>query len=109
MRSGIGRGCSRPRVGLRRRSGCRTKSFVSRVRQRNLPQLARYLYGKAIPVIGLDEKSLDRFLGLSSWTEPLSDEPLPGPLAEAANWSRQGEIDRIRASVRTMLTGRDGL
>ena len=62
-----------------------------------------------MPISQLDDKSLDRFLSLSGWKEPVSNEPLPGPSPEAMSWSRQGEIDRIRASVRTILARGDGL
>ena len=62
-----------------------------------------------MPITRLHDESLNRFLSLSGWKEPLSNEPLPGPSPEAASWSRQGEIDRIRASVRTILARGDGL
>jgi hypothetical protein len=57
----------------------------------------------------LDDRSLDRFLSLSGWNEPVCTEPLQGPSPEDVGWSRQVEIDRIRASVRTILTRPDGL
>jgi hypothetical protein len=62
-----------------------------------------------MPISDLEDKSFDRFLGLSGWKQPISDEPLPGPLPENTSWSRQGEIDRIRASIRIILTRGDGL
>jgi hypothetical protein len=62
-----------------------------------------------MPISQLDDKSFDRFLSLSGWNEPLSNEPLPGPSAEDKSWSRQGEIDRIRTSVRTILAHGEGL
>jgi hypothetical protein len=57
----------------------------------------------------LDEKDLDRFLGLSGWREPVSTEPLPGPAPDDVAWSRRAEINRIRASVRTILARPDDL
>jgi hypothetical protein len=62
-----------------------------------------------MPINTLDEKSLSRFLSLSGWKEPVSSEPLPGPSPDAARWTRQGEIDRIRLSVRTILAREDGI
>jgi hypothetical protein len=57
----------------------------------------------------LDEKSLDRFTGLSAWNEPVSTEPLPGPAPGDVAWSREGEIDRIRTTVRAVLARNDGM
>ena len=57
----------------------------------------------------LDDHSLSWFLSLSGWKEPVSTEPLPGPSPDATSWSRQGEIDRIRASVQTILVRGAGL
>src|ERR1043166_2424191 len=62
-----------------------------------------------MPINHLHDKSLDRFLGLPGWNDPVSNEPLPGPQVEGTNWSRQAEIDRIRASVRTILARGDEL
>lgn len=62
-----------------------------------------------MPVTHLDDKSFDRFLSLSGWNEPVSSKFLPGPSPEDTSWSRQGEIDRIRASVRTVLARGEGL
>ena len=57
----------------------------------------------------LDEKSLDRYLGLSGWKDRVSTDPLPGPSPSDATWSRKVEIDRIRASIRTILARSSGL
>jgi hypothetical protein len=57
----------------------------------------------------LHENSLDRYIGLSCWSEPVSTEPLSGPPPSETAWSREAEIDRIRASVRTILARADGL
>ena len=66
-------------------------------------------YGRAMPINTLDEDSLSRFLGLPGWKEPVSTEPLPGPSPDATSWTRQGEIDRIRSSIRTILARQDGI
>jgi hypothetical protein len=62
-----------------------------------------------MPITQLDDKSLNHYLSLSGWKEPVSTEPLSGPSPEAVSWSRQEEINRIRASVRSILAREDGL
>lgn len=62
-----------------------------------------------MPPAHLDEKKLDRFLNFSAWGEPISTEPLPGPGPEDVAWSRRGELDRIQADIRDLLTREDGL
>jgi hypothetical protein len=57
----------------------------------------------------LKENSLDRYLGLSAWKLPISTTPLPGPSHGDVAWSRDAEIDRIRARVRTTLARRSGV
>jgi hypothetical protein len=70
---------------------------------------ALYMLGTAMTVTQLDKAGLDRYLGLSGWNEPVSTEPLPGPSLDDAAWSRQAELDRIRASVRTALARSSGM
>jgi hypothetical protein len=57
----------------------------------------------------LDSKDLDRFISFSGWKEQVSPEPLPGPSPSDATWSRRAAIDRIRATVRTVLVRSIGL
>ncbi|MBO4224719.1 hypothetical protein [Bradyrhizobium neotropicale] len=61
-----------------------------------------------MPINSPEENSLDRYLGLSEWKEPISTEPLPGPTPGTAFWSREEEIDKIRSSIRTTLAREDG-
>jgi hypothetical protein len=55
-----------------------------------------------------NEKSLERFTGLSGWNEPVSTAPLPGPAPADVVWSREAELKRIRTSIRGILARGDG-